>query len=127
MYYKIERRIFERIEGELAVRYSVAGGIRQRYATTRNISGGGMKVALSERLDPGTVLQLEIFRGNARISARGKGEIAWISRASTQEKGSKFFEAGIRFIEISLLYIGALIDDLEARRTSAHLSNTGRY
>lgn len=116
MYIDKERRGFIRVRGEVGIRYSPQGSSREYFATTRNISGSGMKVLLLKRLRPGTVLDLEIFRSNADVSARCKGEIVWIRVAPAGLNGKQGFEAGLKFINSNLFFIANLINDLQTQR-----------
>lgn len=109
----IDNRVFERIEGELAVRYSPQGSDREFCTTAKNISGGGIRAALLKKLAPGTVLDLEIFNYNQDIKARCRGKIVWVWDEPMDKEDRQFFEAGIQFIDMQLLYIGRLISCLE--------------
>ncbi|MBU1061793.1 MAG: PilZ domain-containing protein [Candidatus Omnitrophica bacterium] len=113
-----DKRIFERIEGELAVRYSPQGSDREFCATTRNISGGGLRMSLLKKLSPGTVLDLEIFKYNTDIKARCRGKIIWVWDTSIDKESDHLFEAGIQFINGHLFYIGRLIGYLEGEHKS---------
>ncbi len=105
MHVGIDRRVFERIKGELGVRYSPQGSDREFCTTTRNISGGGMKMMLLKKLALGTMLDLEIFRYDTDIRTRCRGKIKWVDEDLS--------EAGVEFINSKLLYIGRFIDFLE--------------
>lgn len=104
----VDRRVFKRVQGELGVRYSPQGSDREFCTTTKNISGGGIKMGLLKKLIPGTILDLEIFRYDTDITARCRGKIVWVDK--------KLSEAGIEFINTSLLYIGRFIDYLEKQK-----------
>jgi len=110
-----DNRIFERVQGELAVRYSPQGSNREFCTTTKNISGGGIRVSLLKRLDPGTLLDLEIFKYNADIKARCRGKVVWIWNEPMNKENEQIFEAGIQFINSQLLYIGRLVNYLESQ------------
>lgn len=114
MYRIAERRMFDRVDGVVAVRYSPAGSSIENYATTKNISGGGIRISLFRKLAPGTVVDLEIFKINSDSSARCRGEVMWINR--TADKGKRCFEAGIRFVGLNFVYIGELIKELNGNR-----------
>ena len=109
---KTDRRIFERIDGELAVRYSPEGSNGEYSSVTRNISGNGVRISLNENLTPGTRLDIEIFRNSSNVGARCKGEVRWIYRLPTEEK-KKSFEAGIKLLNSSFLHIGKLIKEIK--------------
>ena len=103
MYRGQDRRIFARVKGELIVRYSKEGGSKEFCATTINISGSGARIALLRKLSPGTVLDIQIFRKCSNASVKCRGEIAWVSSS----------EAGVKFIDPDLMYVGRLIKDLD--------------
>lgn len=113
-----DSRLFERIEGELAVRYSPRGSDREYCTTTRNVSGGGVRMSLLKRLEPGTILDLEIFRYDSTIKTRCRGEVAWIWNEPMNKKTGQLFEAGIRFLDAELLYIGRLMACLGGQKNN---------
>ena len=115
----IDRRVFQRIRGELAVRCYWEGSKREHCVSAISISGGGMKIGLPERVTPGTILDVEIFRSDSCRSSRCKGEVIWVKDISKTGQGRMDFEAGIRFIGLSLLFIACLINDLKAQRVFA--------
>ena len=108
-------RIFERVEGELAVRYSPQGSNKEFCTTTKNISGGGIRISLLKKLTPGTILDLEIFRYNTDIKARCRGKVIWVWGESMDKEDEQAFEAGIEFIDRQVLYIGRLTNYLETQ------------
>ncbi|MFC1666280.1 PilZ domain-containing protein [Candidatus Omnitrophota bacterium] len=127
MYTGIERRLFDRFKTEVAVRYTSAPEDRIHYAVTEDISGNGMKISLLEKLMPGTTLNLEIFKNSSKVSARCKGEIMWITQRPLATRKVKSFEAGVRLVGLSLIYIGTLIDDLKIQDKAASLAGTVAY
>ena len=112
MYTVTDRRIFNRIDGRLAVRYKWGDDGRERYASTINISGGGARLSLLERLSPGTILDMDISRLNFDGNSQCKGEVVWVKDVSEASRGRVGFEAGIRFIGLNLVFIKELIEDL---------------
>ena len=114
-------RLFHRVEGEIALRYSPEGSDREFSTVARNISGGGIRFSLLEKLDPGTVLYLDIFKSNTDIKTRCKGRIVWMWDEPMDKENEQLFEAGIQFIERRLLYIGRLIEYLESQNRNAML------
>lgn len=108
-----DNRLFERIRGELAVRYSPRGADGEFCSTTRNISGGGIRMPLLKKVNPGAVLDLEIFRSDAADMAfRCMGRVMWVWDAPSNKKEDHLFEAGIKFLNHDFLRIGKLIDSL---------------
>lgn len=122
MYNKRDRRLFERAQGALIVRYKLQGSSKEYCTTAKNMSGGGMEILLLERLEPGTGLEIEIFKDKSNISATCRGEIIWVYGIDREGKRKQSFEAGIKFIDLKFLYIGSLISDLETRNKTAQLS-----
>ena len=102
-----DRRVFERVEGELGIRYSPQGSDREFCTTTRDISGGGIKMMLLKELALGTILDIEMFRYDTDIRTRCRGKIKWINE--------ELLEAGIEFVNSKLLYIGRFIDFLQKK------------
>lgn len=111
----MDNRVFERIEGELAVRYSPRGSDKEFCSTTKNISGGGITIFLLKKLSPGTILDIEIFRYDTDIKTRCRGKIVWVWDVPMDKENEPRFKAGIQFIDRRLLYIGRLIDYLESQ------------
>ncbi|MBU1006583.1 MAG: PilZ domain-containing protein [Candidatus Omnitrophica bacterium] len=117
-----DNRVFERIEGELGVRYSPQGSDREFCTTSKNISGGGIRISLLKKMDPGTILDLEIFRYNAEARTRCRGKVAWIWEEAADTGKEQIFEAGIQFLDSQLLYLGRLMDYLEKQNKNVTLS-----
>jgi len=105
-----DRRTFERIDGIVNVRYGVRGRDKYKHESLpRNISGGGLGMCLTEELNRGTILELEItVPDNPQKAIFGVGEVLW-----TKEFGSidveqliNLYETGVKFINIKPLAIG---------------------
>lgn len=105
-------RLFERVDGELAVRYSPQGTDGEFCSTTRNISGGGIRMPLLKKVKPGATLDLEIFKHGTDIVFRCIGKVMWIWDAPMYKKEEHFFEAGIKFLNPDFLCVGKLMDSL---------------
>ena len=107
-----DSRVFERLDKELAVRYSPVGSNREFCTTTKNISAGGVRMSLLKNLSPGTTLDMEIFKYDSDIKARCRGKVVWIWDEPMSKESEELFEAGIEFLDKRLLYISRLINDL---------------
>lgn len=105
-----DTRLFERVDKELGVRYSPQGADAEFCTITRNISGGGIRMPILKRLNPGTSVDLEIFNYNKDVSVRCRGKVVWIWDTPIAEKEEQFYEAGVKFIDPHLLYIGRLME-----------------
>lgn len=110
MLQELEKRIFDRIDKELTVRYSPAGTDREFCSVTKNISGGGVRINLLKKHLPGTILDLEIFNRALDISIRCQGQIVWLWETPMDEKNNLFFDAGIKFLEQELLCLGKILN-----------------
>lgn len=108
-----DNRLFERIDGELAVRYSPQGTDGEFCSTTRNISGGGIRMPLLKKIKPGTTVDMELFKYNTDIAFRCMGRVMWIWDAPIDKKEDHLFEAGIKFLNPDLLHVGRLIESLK--------------
>jgi hypothetical protein len=107
-----DNRLFERVSGELAVRYSPQGTDGEFCSTTRNISGGGIRMPLLKKLKPGAMVDLEIFKNNTDAAFRCIGKVMWVWDAPINKKDDHVFEAGVKFLNPDLFHIGRLIDSL---------------
>jgi c-di-GMP-binding flagellar brake protein YcgR len=91
-----ERRQFIRVGATIALHYhvtqSLAAGTIPKLAT--NISAGGMRLPLAQRLEPGTQLALEmIVPGQAPIQAQA--EAIWSARRDNRG----LYEGGLCFLQ----------------------------
>ena len=107
-----ENRVFERMDAELAVRYSPQGSDREYCTTTKDISGGGIRIKLLKKLRPGTTLDLEVFKYDTDLKARCRGKIVWLWNENMGKDSEPFFQAGVEFLDRQLLYIGRLMNHL---------------
>ena len=105
-------RVFERVSGELAVRYSPQGTDGEFCSTTRNISGGGIRMPLLKKLKPGTTLDMEIFKHNTDTAFRCMGKVVWTWNAASDQKDGETYEAGVKFLNPDLSCIGRLMESL---------------
>ena len=78
-------------------------------------------MSLLKRLDPGTEVDLEIFKHNTDLMTRCRGKVVWVWDEPFDKDQEQLFEAGIQFINSQLLYVGRLISylDNENKKISA--------
>ncbi len=100
-----ERRLSLRINTKIDVSYEVvpASADKKYRSVSRNLSVGGINLALKEKLNPGTVIELdlELFENHKPIHAQGK--IIWVKKISDKfikETTDKFFATGIEFLRL---------------------------
>lgn len=123
-----ERRMFQRVEGIVNVRYAVRDRDKNRLESLpRNIGGGGVGICLTEKLQQGTVLELEITApDNPEKAILGVGEVLWTKPFGTLGTGKNvsLHETGIKFIDIDPVSIGRIYTYLhQQRHSSLHNSN----
>lgn len=105
-----DKRIFQRLRGIVNVRYAVRGRDRRKLESLpRNIGGGGLGICLTEKLSPGTVLDLEItIPDNPQKTISGKGEVIWTKPYGMIASGEevRLHETGVKFLDIDPIALG---------------------
>ena len=105
-----DRRIFQRIEGIVNVRYAVRGRDKQKIETLpRNVGGGGVGICLTEKLQLGTILELEItVPDNPQKVIFGVGEVLWTKTFGVikTDQSVSLYETGIKFIHVDPVAVG---------------------
>ena len=95
------RRKHPRISKSLGVVYSVVKNhaVKNMSGNTVNISEGGVKLLLDEKLPPETTLSLKITISDPGEAAEVTGEIIWTEDAAdvNDPSGKRFFYSGIKF------------------------------
>ena len=98
------------LDGIVNVRYAVRGRDREKAESLpRNVGGGGMGICLTENLQPGTMLELEItVPDNPQKLILGVGEVLWTKPFGVIKTGQNvnLFETGIKFINIDPIAMG---------------------
>jgi c-di-GMP-binding flagellar brake protein YcgR len=96
-----ERRYYVRIPAHLTVSYSVFPQGKRSPAMTRDLSAGGLRLAVSEPLSVGTLLHLELTLPNVR-AIPFQGEIRWSDqdRVSRTTGRQDSYEIGVRIVQI---------------------------
>ncbi len=105
-----DRRAFQRIDGIVNVRYGVKDRDKEKIETLpRDIGGGGLGLCITEELQRGTILDLEItLPDNPEKTILGAGEVKWSKEfgAIDLKRSINLYETGIRFININSIAIG---------------------
>jgi c-di-GMP-binding flagellar brake protein YcgR len=106
----IDKRIFERLDGIVNVRYSVKGRDEEKLESVpRNIGGGGIAVCLAEKLQPGALIDLEItIPDNPAKTISGQGQVLWTKPFGLLQPSQEvnLYETGIKFVDIDPISIG---------------------
>ena len=91
-----ESRRFPRLKESCRIRYKQIDGSglegELTEAITVNISGGGVCFNADERIDPGTLLAIELLVPDFTSPVVSLGRVAWCDPAATQS-----FDVGIEF------------------------------
>jgi c-di-GMP-binding flagellar brake protein YcgR len=104
----------------------VAYGVEKRphlknNGRTANISEGGMKLLMDEKLPKGTILNLELELPDPKKTIKIEGEVVWSDEAEKAEGSDKrLFHSGIKLLAIKgpfptdfISYIRSLTKDIE--------------
>ena len=94
-----ERRQHIRFKKNLEVNYLVRKRSRVKISgRTVDVSQGGMKLCLSEKLAKGTVLELMVNIPDVKKAAVLEGEVVWSEDAGDDSEGRRAFYSGVMFI-----------------------------
>lgn len=93
-----ERRRHLRFKKVLEVNYTVEKKPHLKNGKTVDISEGGVKLLLDEKLREGVILALKIALPNSKMMAEIEGDVVWSSEAQDKDpSGKRLFHSGIRF------------------------------
>ena len=113
-----ERRQHKRFKKGLEVEYVVEKKPHIKNSKTIDISKGGMKLLLDEKLPEGAILGLKIYIHDSKDIIEVEGEAVWTKECEVKDlSGKRFFYSGIKFIAIrepSGRCLSDYIDSLES-------------
>ena len=96
-----ERRLHERFSRALEVEYSVEKRPHRKNGRTVDLSKGGMKLLLDEKLPKGAVLDLKMPVLGKRQTIELEAEVIWTNDADRKDpSGKRFFFSGLKFIAV---------------------------
>ena len=102
-----ERRMFQRIEDIVSVRYTTRKGKLKYVTLVKDLGGGGIRLSLAERLGPGTVVDLEIAIPDDPKPFAAVGEVVWQEEVNISgESVGRYYDTGIKFTEIDPVCLG---------------------
>jgi len=98
-----ERRQFVRLDTRLDVTYTRLSPTETRKTVTKNISGGGICLFASERLQPGERLQVTMKLPDRAEPIRFTAETIWSEEYEVigKTERQRSVEVGVRFLEIA--------------------------
>lgn len=96
-----ERREHERFPHDLEVEYNVEKKPHLKRGTSVDISKGGMKLFLDEKLPKGAIVDLKLSTPDNKKTIEIEAEIVWTSDADVKDSsGKRFFHSGLKFIAV---------------------------
>lgn len=106
-----ERRLFERIEVPLKVRYQVLSAsskFKRIKSKSKNVGWGGVRILLSDEVPVDTKLHLEFLpEADDKQTLVAYGEVVWTKKIDA--KGKKMYDTGVRFTQIDSIFLGRLL------------------
>ena len=107
-----ERRQYVRFSKNIDVNYIVRKNARPSTgSSTVDISIGGVRLQLDEKLSKGAVLLLKIILPNTARTVEAEGEIVWSEEIACNNTGGKrIFHSGIKFISVKRKSSSALLE-----------------
>ena len=99
----VERRKFSRIPLNVKVKYDVLKGSPHRAgeARSKNLSAGGICLAIPEKIDIGALLRLKLFLRNDDDYITVIGKVIWFEEFHINNtSGDKAYDCGIEFVSI---------------------------
>jgi len=103
--------MFERVQSSLKIKYEIVEGPQDtKKATSKDIGGGGIRLALAESLAIGTHLKLniEIPEKKAKTTV-AYGKVVWSRKVEiVGAKPGNYYETGIEFTQVDPLTLGKI-------------------
>lgn len=112
----LERRKYVRLNGSLAIRYKilknddVSSEIESfdSQALSTNISEGGIRITMKEKLSPSDKILLQVTLPDKSMSVKLIGEVVWQQEEKDDITGDNKFDTGIKYIKIEARDIAKL-------------------
>ena len=115
-----ERRKFPRATFTCKIVVALTG--QTLIAQTKNISAGGVRIAIEERLNQSDTIDLELFPTKEK-SIKCKGRVCWATEIiNPMESIASMFDVGVEFMDISDTdreYIKEMVDKLLSTNENA--------
>ncbi|MCX5666333.1 MAG: PilZ domain-containing protein [Candidatus Omnitrophica bacterium] len=96
-----DRRSHERFNKDLKVEYCVRKRPHLKNCRTVDLSKGGMKLLLDEKLPKGAIMSLKVSIPDNRRTIEVEAEVVWTNDADNKDpSGKRFFFSGLKFIAV---------------------------
>lgn len=99
----MEKRSFPRIKDEIKVSYKIMGSSGEDEVQTMDISGGGLRLPMHEKVKPETMVELNISLPSQETPFYGLAKVIWQKPAAVKGKdGKNYFETGMKFVRVGI-------------------------
>jgi len=96
-----ERREHKRFEQDLEVEYGIEKKLHLNKGRSVNISKGGMKLLIDEKLSEGAIMDLKMCIPEKKKVIEIEAKVVWTKDAqNTDATGKRYFNSGIKFIAL---------------------------
>ena len=96
-----ERRSHVRFNKDLEVEYSVEKRPHLKKSKSLNLSKGGVKLLMDEKLPKGAILDLKMSLPEKKQTIEIEAEVVWTKDVDEKDlSGKRFFHSGLKFIAI---------------------------
>lgn len=99
---KDERRKYRRIKDSAKAVYKVMGVEGEYNLTVLNLSGGGLCLPLSHKINKGTLLELNLNMPQDKDPFFVLAKVVWQSEAPVNRDGKPYYDTGIEFLKMGL-------------------------
>lgn len=98
-----ERRRYFRLKNGVRVVYKKAARSGERELKVADVSGGGIRLPLDEKVEPGTFLELNLILPDDKSTFFAFAKVVWQKANSyVGEDGNKYFDTGVEFLKMNL-------------------------
>lgn len=99
---KDERRKYRRIRNGVKTVYKVMGVEGEYDLAVLNLSGGGLCLPLSQKINKGTLLELNLNVPHEKEPFFALAKVVWQSQAPVNKGGKVYYETGIEFLKLGI-------------------------
>ena len=117
-----ERRRYPRVNDCLRINYQMANDVPHANCVTRDISAGGIRLNLYQKVQIGTVLKLGIDLRDHDDLAWAIGKVVWTKETPTREYP---YEAGIEFYFFGPAFRSRIQNHIQAIMETTHAEAVG--
>lgn len=96
-----ERRKDVRLSHDAEIEYNVEKKPHLKSGKSLNISEGGMKLLLDDKLPVGAIVDLKMYLPGKNEMVDVEGEVVWTNDADIKDpSGKRYFHSGIKFLAV---------------------------